>query len=61
MLIDDQQPDDNTLYITKDINNIEHTSLQISIVPFPESQVPQDDQDTFQVSKYQALSQFFIT
>ena len=60
LLIDDQQPDEITLYITEDINNVDHTSLQTSIVPIPQIQTIQEYQDTSQVSKYQVFSEFLI-
>ena len=60
LLIDDQNPDDNTLSIKKYINNIDNTSVQTATVPIPQNQIPQDDQENSQVSKYQDFSKFLI-
>lgn len=58
LLIDDQHPQGTGPFITKDINNIDSSSVQMVIVPSLQSfeQEPGDAQ----LSKYLAFSEFLI-
>ena len=56
LLIDDQKTDDSTLLITEDIKNLENTFFQTTIVPIPQNQTSQENQENSQVSKYQEFS-----
>jgi len=53
------QPEDISPLISEDINNMDHSSLQNTIVSLPLNQSSQDQEDS-QISKYQALSEFLI-
>lgn len=60
LLIDEEQPNDNTMTITEDINNMDNFSDQIVIIPLTQQNQVQEDQESSQVSKYHALSEFLI-
>lgn len=60
LLIDDQQPNENTMTITKDINNMDTSSNQIVMIPLLHQNQVQEDQESSPVSKYHAFSQFLI-
>lgn len=59
-MIDDQQPDDNTMIVTEDINNLDTSSDQTVIIPLTQQNQVQEDQESLQVSKYHAFSEFLI-
>jgi hypothetical protein len=59
-LINDQQPDDNTMKITEDINSMDSSSNQTAIIPLSQQNQVQEDQEASQVSKYHDFSKFLI-
>lgn len=60
LLIDDQQPDEYTMTIIEDINNMDTSSNQAVIIPLSQQNQVQEDQESSQVSKYHAFSEFLI-
>jgi len=60
LLIDDQQPDDNTMTIIEDINKMDTSSGQTTIIPLSQHEKVQENQEALQVSKYHAFIEFLI-